>query len=319
LVPEQGHSVDFELLDLTGEAGAEEAVNVEIVRLGREGSLSSVLFGRYQEHFVSLGNGRYRTPPLAPGSYEMFSRAHLDSVASLRFDVVNRDVDAGTTVLPPSVRIRGALRSAVGIEMATPYEELLVILEPYGHWSTFANSWRIRPEESGELADQLPRYDTIAPGRYRVQLLGLPSVLYTGSIRFGFQDVIRQGFFEVSAASDDQMLEIVVDGPAAVVEGVVRDAAREPVPGSRVVLVPMANERQNLDLFRVAVTDHLGRFGIRGVRPGDYGVLAWEDVPEEAWLSEEFLAPYETRMEHVQVGEGGREILDLPVISGVER
>jgi hypothetical protein len=66
-------------------------------------------------------------------------------------------------------------------------------------------------------------------------------------------------------------------------------------------------ERQTRrDLYERADTDQLGHFSLRGLNPGKYTVLAFDDVQEEA---------YEGRGEHVQLDEGARSSVTLKLIS----
>jgi hypothetical protein len=127
--------------------------------------------------------------------------------------------------------------------------------------------------------------------------------------------VNRRGFFDASAATLSDTLDLVIAGPGGTVEGIVRDARDRPGAGSQVVLVPTGERRENPSAFQTAFADEAGRFSIRGVPPGDYGVLAWEDVPEGAWLNAEFLSDFETRMERLHIETTDREILDILVVA----
>jgi hypothetical protein len=44
-----------------------------------------------------------------------------------------------------------------------------------------------------------------------------------------------------------------------------------------------------------------------GLAPGDYLVLAWEDVEYGAWTDPEFLRTYETTGTHVRLEEGATQ------------
>jgi hypothetical protein len=101
------------------------------------------------------------------------------------------------------------------------------------------------------------------------------------------------------------------------VDGVVRDALDEPVTDARVVLVPSQTGLQgNSTFYRTASSDQYGRFVIQGVRPGDYQVMAWTRVQENAWMNPGFRQPFQTLAESVAVEKGDRETLDLRVIPG---
>ena len=79
-------------------------------------------------------------------------------------------------------------------------------------------------------------------------------------------------------------------GRAASEEGAVLDPLRKPVPTARITLVPERSRRQIPLLYKVAVSDSKGRFGMCGVVPGQYGLFAWESLPGTAYINAEFRA-----------------------------
>ena len=97
-------------------------------------------------------------------------------------------------------------------------------------------------------------------------------------------------------------------------EGAVLRDTQQPAAGATVVLVPDGERRSRPDLFRSASADDSGRFALRGIPPGDYRLLAWEDVEPGAWLEPDFLRDYERRGETLSVGERGRFNPQLKVI-----
>jgi hypothetical protein len=84
----------------------------------------------------------------------------------------------------------------------------------------------------------------------------------------------------------------------------VLDALRKPVPTARIALVPERSRRQNLLLYKAAVSDSKGSFTMSGVAPGQYSLFAWESLPGTAYMSAEFMAPYETKGQAVTITEG---------------
>jgi hypothetical protein len=64
-----------------------------------------------------------------------------------------------------------------------------------------------------------------------------------------------------------------------------------PSAGATVVLVPQTPRRP--DLFKTAMSDAGGNFAFRGVAPGDYKVFAWEQVPNNAWMNQDFMRKYD--------------------------
>jgi hypothetical protein len=122
--------------------------------------------------------------------------------------------------------------------------------------------------------------------------------MYIAAAKYGGHDALSEGL--VIDGTPPNPLEITVD-IGGTVTGTVRNAMDEIVADSRVVLIPAQNHRGNLLLFKTASTDQYGKFSIRGVAPGDYGVIAWEDVEPGAWMNAEFLKDFESRAVRVSV------------------
>jgi uncharacterized surface anchored protein len=57
----------------------------------------------------------------------------------------------------------------------------------------------------------------------------------------------------------------------------VSDSVGQPFAGAITVLIPSVRNR--VDLYKTATSDQSGQVVFTGVAPGDYKVIAWEDVP----------------------------------------
>jgi hypothetical protein len=149
----------------------------------------------------------------------------------------------------------------------------------------------------------------VGAGDYRVFVRNLgfdpQQRTFVKSIRLGSSDVLRDGL-HVEAGFEGE-LEIVVGTNVATLDGEVTDAQQQPVANASVILVPYPANPQRLDLYRDVSTDTAGRFHMPGLAPGDYLVLAWEDVEYGAWTDPEFLRTYETTGTHVRLEEGATQ------------
>ena len=72
--------------------------------------------------------------------------------------------------------------------------------------------------------------------------------------------------------------------------------------------------RSRSDLYQRDTTDASGHFSLRGLNPGKYTVLAFEELQQDV-RQPEFLKTYETRGEVVQLDEGVRKSVILKLIS----
>jgi hypothetical protein len=78
----------------------------------------------------------------------------------------------------------------------------------------------------------------------------------------------------------------------------------------------VSSRRKNLDAFKMVLTDLNGGFIIQGIPPGDYGLLAWEDVSDGAYSHPEFLLPFESRLVSIKVVQNSAQSVELRVIQG---
>jgi len=111
----------------------------------------------------------------------------------------------------------------------------------------------------------------------------------------------------------------VASANGGLVEGAVTDHKGEPIPNAVVVAVPEARMRDRVDRYRKTVSDQSGHFSLRGLRPGQYTLLAWESVDGEAYYNSEFLKAYEERGSELRVGEGERKTLQLEATAATEQ
>jgi hypothetical protein len=92
------------------------------------------------------------------------------------------------------------------------------------------------------------------------------------------------------------------------------NALGQPVSAATVVLIPGPERRTNATAFKTSTSDQNGNFSIRSILPGDYKVLAWEDVETGAYFDPEFLKNFETRGEAVRIQRGSQNRVTLRVI-----
>jgi len=137
----------------------------------------------------------------------------------------------------------------------------------------------------------------VAYGRYQVGIRGLPADFYLASATYGGRDVLIG--LSIDGDAPGPLRVTVAKGSA--VQGVVRDNNDELVAGSRVILVPEARHRGNLNRYKAVHSDQDGRFRMDGVAPGDYVLFASDDLPDGAWQNAEMLAQLEPRGTRLRV------------------
>ena len=112
------------------------------------------------------------------------------------------------------------------------------------------------------------------------------------SIRYRGQDASEE---PIDVAADGKLqLQIALTKNSAQASGTVVNANGDPVPGATVVLIPTP---RRFSLYKETTTDQFGGFSFTGIVPGDYRVIAWEDIEPGAYQSAAFLKPYELKGE----------------------
>jgi protocatechuate 3,4-dioxygenase beta subunit len=172
---------------------------------------------------------------------------------------------------------------------------------------SFSNLAHVAPDGSFQWTD-------VPAGSYYVQVMGDTTAnegWFVKSIVAGGRDVNESG---ITLDGGTVSLDLVISANGGVVEGVAVDRKGEPVANAVVVAVPEARMRSRIDHYRKTVADQTGRFSLRGLRPGDYTVFAWESVDGEAFYNPDFLKLYEGRGSAMHVSEAERKTLQLEAI-----
>jgi hypothetical protein len=145
---------------------------------------------------------------------------------------------------------------------------------------------------------------------YRVAVTA-PANTYVQSIRFGGQDVLRDGL-HIDGTSGET-LEIVISPNAGRLEGNV-SVDRQKFANATVVLAPAPSLRQQTSLYQTTQTNAEGHFTFENIPPGTYKLFAWEDVEPLAWFDAEFLRNFESRGTEVLIRESAKENIDITLI-----
>jgi hypothetical protein len=83
-----------------------------------------------------------------------------------------------------------------------------------------------------------------------------------------------------------------------------------------VLLAPDGKFSRVLSFYRDAASDENGHYKLGALTPGAYKLYAFEAMTPSAWEDAEFLEPYESLGEAVQISEGPNPAKDLRLIAG---
>jgi uncharacterized protein (DUF2141 family) len=273
----------------------------------------------YDNRADDRSNGRFEIRNIFAGAYELYPEAR-DADGRLytsrtSIDVVDKNIESLALPAVPIVDVRGRVllngevpggrlqgqNNALNIETVRGLSRFLIYMSV-----NLGNATANPPldRETGEF--------TIAgmpPGVYKLSVVGMPPDAYLEDLRQGNVSVYNEGFTVTDRPGDP--IQALLATPGARVEGIVRDAKREPAPTVRVVLIPEASRRHDRVRFRFISSDKDGKFVLRGIPPGNYKIFAIDNFPENAWRNAEFMQKYESKGQSLNLGKGASTTVEL--------
>ena len=134
---------------------------------------------------------------------------------------------------------------------------------------------------------------------------GVPETCYVQSVKYAGSEVTDAGV----EMTNGGMLEVTVSGAAARVDAVVVDKDGKAGWHAVVALIP-----KDGSLTIVQTADENGILSFKGLKPGDYRLLAWEDVESGAPFDPDFLKPFEAQAKSLKLEAAGHEGVELTAI-----
>lgn len=285
--------------------------SVGLVLLSREGSPD--LPG--SESTMQAQNGSFELSGVLPGAYDLVALGEGDvggrSFATLPVNVDGADLEGLELQLQPMrtwqvhgvVRLRGpgnpnldALRVTLQPTRATEADSQEGALTQMG----ISRGGSAEVDKNGTFS-----VPTSNAGTYQTWITTSDPALrdyYTEAVLYGGREVTQTGI-SLSGASPGR-LEIVIRSDGARIEGTVIDAHDKPSADADVVVAPEARFRNRFEDYQTATSDQNGHFVIRGLRPGEYTVYAFEELDGDPYLDPDFLHLYEqqSKVVHAEAG-----------------
>jgi 5-hydroxyisourate hydrolase-like protein (transthyretin family) len=260
---------------------------------------------RYQDDSSDNRNSHFELKDVAPGSYDLVvsliagGRRYFGTV---HLEVGTEDVNDVRVLLYPATNLRA--RVLVRGD-APPFDlsKLRVMVVPNNEFSSL--SARLRISEGSVDAEGNVLISQVTPYESRLVVTGLPPTHYVDAERLDNEDVLGENFIVPSSGST---LDIVIAGPAGTVQGtVVTSQGDPPVEPLMVVLAPLqSGGRDFSQTVRLAVSSlRGGSFGLAGVAPGRYELLAFTNANSGfPYYNEQFLRQYEAQATVITVEPG---------------
>jgi len=276
------------------------------------------------QNAVEIGkDGKFEIPHVAPGSYVVMVAT---SVLGDAPKIVHRTVDVGEANIDdlrltpqPLSDIRGQVRfpksfrpdSAVNMISLRPFDKEDDSFDDLAfatdETSGIHGAGKIKPGGSFDLKN-------VPPGIYAIDVNSDSKVLadsFIESVVAGMKEVVDTG---LHVSGGTMFVSVTVSTESGVLDGTATNDKGQPVANVIVVGIPAPQFRKQLDRYTRATTDQTGHFTMRGVRPGEYSVLAWEVLEGDDYLDPDFLKPLEGQATSVKIDKGGHKTLALKII-----
>jgi hypothetical protein len=274
--------------------------------------------GEFSDFTEVRDDGSFEFKNVVPGTYELTANTaqQKDETQMLSgqrtVTVTNVDLDQLTITLRPFF---GELTGRVIFEGVTDQK-----VQPRMYLALRSINWRepaLDSEPAGGWAstfkpDGTFTMRTSGTGTVLVSIYNTPdSNYYLKSVHFAGRDVTDSGI-QIPTKGDD--LEIVLSRNASSIAGVVHDANDKPIPDALVLLVPDESSRIHQDRFGNARTDQDGKFTLRGLHPGNYKLLAFQEFSSiivGSYVYDDFLKKYEDQGTPIDLEEKGKYSMTL--------
>jgi hypothetical protein len=293
----------------------------------------------YRVALRAVGESLWRTPPLAPGEYELklelsdrlkgavaddfeMNWGPVDPITRITFTVPGDTepgsvIDIGRLQEIPKRSIEGRVLPRSTRGQSISFEDLPIL--SFWDRSLFGDARRATVRADGTFT-----LEFVPPGRFGLApppfQMELPGEWYLASATSGGRDIMKDGL--IAGGGQTGPIELVLADGAASIGGIARDSGGALVPGARVILIPPPDRRGPLARFPTVTASSSGVYLIERIAPGPYRLLSIDvaGVPygHPFWEDPAFLRQYELRGERITVDPGARLTINSEAILVVD-
>ena len=254
----------------------------------------------------SREDGTFELHNVLPGEYLLIASTNAAEPATGREEVSVSDSDI--TGVKLTLAKGATLTGTVKLEGdGPPVRPMIILADSEG--AAFGNSSDAKAEADGAF-----ELRNIAPAKYYAFAQELPEGVYVKSIRFAQQDVTRTKLDLTAGVSGT--LDILLSPRAAQVSGTVKNKDGAAMTGVEVTLWPKQGLPENV--WRApnrSSTDQNGDFRIAGLAPGDYYIVAWEEMETNLTFDLDFIKRFASPETAITLEEGAHQTVQPKLIS----
>jgi len=311
LIPEDGGPLRAAASAISAVTGSVMGFGIERAG-GRGGGRGGIAGGGLRA--FAREDGTFSIPNVVPGKYTIIARMDGGSGAGPRMAVQSLLVsgqEVNVTLTPaPGVQLGGTITlEASGTPLPQGFRGFRVVPSPLGS-PAFAGRGGGRggasePTDQGQFT-----ISDVMPGAYVLRAMA-PRGWTMKAIYVDGRDIAD---IPLEIKSDNiGSLNVIFTDKISSVTGAVRDGRGTGIGNVSVIAFP-SDEKLWVPQSRhilTARTDSAGTYRLAAVPPGDYLIVAVEDVDQGEWFDPEFLDQIKNDATRVKVGEGEQKTQDL--------
>jgi protocatechuate 3,4-dioxygenase beta subunit len=285
-------------------APGDQAVTVRLI--AKDAGVLSMITGRSAT--VKKADGTFEIVGVTPGTYTLRAgdQSGMKAMgAGIQVQVADQPMESVVMEIAPAGELTGILTVSKNDKL--PVKGARVMLESIEGLVMLPPNATVGEDGTFTLKD-------LPPDKYLVRVMNGPPNSFLESVKFGAQEMGDRGL-DLGGAAPGK-LEVKLNPGGAQVDGVIRGQDDSPISGVTVALIPDSGRYL---LYQSTFTDQNGGFSFKGVTPGEYKVLAWEDVEPNAFQDPEFVKPFMGKAESVSLKENDHRGVGMKAIPREQR
>jgi protocatechuate 3,4-dioxygenase beta subunit len=267
---------------------------------------------------ASQADGSFWIANVPPGRYLAVARSggrgDDQKMGTQSLNVNGENISGVTIALQSGVKVSGYITvESAGTPAPTDYSTFRVDAPDVEPLPFFAGPGGGGPVASGARAEKNGAFQVggLLPGKHYIRASGqgpwsLKSVTIAG------HDVTDQ-VVEFRTGQDVDNVTIVLTDRTTEIDGTVRDGTGTPV--GQLTVIAFSSDQQywrpQSRQIQAVRSDQSGAFRLRGLPPGDYEIIAVDDVEQGEWYDPSFLEKIRAGAKRISLGEGEKKTQDL--------